>query len=191
MVPSDAKAYHAEQIETLATTDADMVTALTLTYAAEAIGIVEAADAAGMPVAVSFTVETDGALPDGSSLAAAVREVDEATGSAPAYFGINCAHPTHFQAVLSPGEAWTERIHMIRGNASRMSHAELDDATELDDGNPAEFGDESFALRQRFPHINVLGGCCGTDARHIVAIARASLVARPDDEILSLDAGTE
>ena len=152
-----------------------MVSALTLTYAAEAIGVVEAAVAAGMPVAISFTVETDGALPDGSSLGAAVRAVDEATRSGAAYFGINCAHPSHFEGVLLPGEPWTERIQEIRGNASRMSHAELDDAAELDDGNPAEFGDASFDLRRRFPHINVLGGCCGTDTRHIEAIAQAAL----------------
>ena len=93
----------------------------------------------------------------------------------PVYYGINCAHPTHFEGVLEAGEPWTERIHMIRGNASRLSHAELDEATELDDGNPAEFGDACVDIRRRFPHINVLGGCCGTNARHIEAIARASL----------------
>ncbi len=103
MAASEARAYHAEQIETLATTDVDMVSALTLTYAAEAIGVVEAAEAAGMPVAISFTVETDGALPDGSSLGAAVREVEEATRSGPAYYGINCAHPSHFEGILMPG----------------------------------------------------------------------------------------
>jgi S-methylmethionine-dependent homocysteine/selenocysteine methylase len=180
MTPAEAKAYHAEQIETLATTDVDMVSALTLTYAAEAIGIVQAAQDADLPVAISFTVETDGRLPDGSSLAAAVRQVDEATGLAAAYYGINCAHPTHFEGVLVAGEPWTERIHMMRGNASRMSHAELDEATELDDGNPTEFGDECVDIRRRFPHLNVLGGCCGTDARHIEAIAQASLSSSRD-----------
>ncbi len=179
MTVAEARDYHAAQIEGLATTEVDMVSALTLTYAAEAIGIVRAAEATGMPVAISFTLETDGALPDGSSLAAAIGEVDEATGSWPAYYGINCAHPTHFEGVLMRGAQWTERVHMIRGNASRLSHAALDEATELDDGNPAEFGDESIAIRLRFPHINVLGGCCGTDARHIEAIAKASLSARP------------
>ncbi len=114
MSPSEARAYHAEQIEGLAATEADMVSALTLTYVAEAIGIAEAAKAADMPVAISFTVETDGALPDGSSLADAVRAVDEATASWPAYYGINCAHPTHFEGVLSPGEPWTARPHAPR-----------------------------------------------------------------------------
>jgi S-methylmethionine-dependent homocysteine/selenocysteine methylase len=172
MTPEEAEDYHSEQIETLVDTAADFVTALTLTHAAEAIGIVRAAQTAHMPVVISFTVETDGVLPDGSPLGAAILEVDTATHSAPVYYGINCAHPTHFDGVLIPRSDWTERIRMVRANASRMSHAELDDATELDDGDPNEFGREHAQLRERFPRINVLGGCCGTDVRHIQAIAR-------------------
>jgi S-methylmethionine-dependent homocysteine/selenocysteine methylase len=172
MAPEEAQDYHSEQIGTLADTAADLVTALTLTHAAEAIGIVRAAQAAEIPVVISFTVETDGALPDGSSLSAAILEVDRATESVPAYYGINCAHPTHFNSVLAPKSHWTERIQMVRANASRMSHAELDEATELDDGDPDEFGREYAELRERFPRINVLGGCCGTDVRHVQAIAR-------------------
>jgi S-methylmethionine-dependent homocysteine/selenocysteine methylase len=172
MTPEEAEDYHSEQIETLVDTAADLVTALTLTHAAEAIGLVRAAQRAHMPVVISFTVETDGVLPDGSSLGAAILEVDAATDSAPAYYGINCAHPTHFKGALVPGSNWTERIHMVRANASRMSHGELDEATELDDGDPKEFGREHAELRERFPRINVLGGCCGTDVRHIRAIAQ-------------------
>jgi S-methylmethionine-dependent homocysteine/selenocysteine methylase len=128
-----------------------------------------------MPVVISFTVETDGALPNGSSLSAAIGEVDQATGSGPVYYGINCAHPTHFEEVLDTSASWTGRIHMIRGNASRMSHAELDNATELDDGDPDQFGLECAHIRESIPHINVLGGCCGTDVRHIQAVAQACL----------------
>ena len=175
MTPTQANAYHSEQIETLASTQADLVTALTLTHVAEAIGIVQAAQAVGLPAAISFTVETDGALPEGISLAEAVRKVDEATGAAPAYYGINCAHPTHFIGALEPDEDWSHRVRMIRANASRMSHAELDDATELDDGDPEELGRLYSQILDRFPHINVLGGCCGTDVRHIRAIARNCL----------------
>jgi S-methylmethionine-dependent homocysteine/selenocysteine methylase len=173
MTPEEAEAYHSEQIATLVDTDADLVTALTLTHAAEAIGIARAAQKAHIPVVICFTVETDGVLPDGSALSAAILEVDAATDSAPVYYGVNCAHLTHFDEVLTPMSDWTERIHMVRANASRMSHAELDDAMELDDGNPEEFGRENSELRERFPRINVLGGCCGTDVRHIEAIARA------------------
>jgi homocysteine S-methyltransferase len=173
MTPEEAEDYHSEQISTLGGTEADLVTALTITHAAEAIGIVKAAQSSGLPVAISFTVETDGVLPDGSPLSAAILEVDRVTDSGPAYYGINCAHPTHFDDVLVPDSGWMQRIQMVRANASRMSHAELDDAVDLDDGDPDEFGRESAEIRKRFSSINVLGGCCGTDVRHIQAIAQA------------------
>ena len=175
MTADEAERYHAAQIETLARTEADLVTALTLTYAAEAIGIVRAARRAQMPVVISFTVETDGALPDGSSLGDAIGTVEDKTESYPAYYGINCAHPSHFLGVLDSREEWTSRIKMIRANASRCSHAELDEAETLDDGDPAELGREYAEIRARFPQINVLGGCCGTDVRHVRSIARACI----------------
>ena len=172
MTPEEAERYHFEQIGTLADTAADLVTALTITHSAEAIGIVRAAQRAHMPVVISFTVETNGVLPDGSPLSTAILEVDEATDAGPVYYGINCAHPTHFNDVLIPDSKWTERIHMVRANASRKSHAELDDATELDEGDPSQFGRENAVLHQTFPRIVVLGGCCGTDVRHVRAIAQ-------------------
>jgi len=173
MNAEEADRYHASQIRTLAGTEADLVTALTLTYPAEAIGIAQAARKARMPVVISFTVETDGALPGGSSLGDAIAAVDDATDAYPAYYGINCAHPSHFLGVLDAGGEWTNRIKMIRANASRSSHAELDEAQTLDDGDPDELGREYAEIRQRLPRINVLGGCCGTDVRHLRAIARA------------------
>jgi S-methylmethionine-dependent homocysteine/selenocysteine methylase len=175
MSADEAERYHAVQIETQAGTEADLVSALTLTYTAEAIGIARAARSAGMPVVISFTVETDGALPGGSSLGDAIGAVDDATGSYPAYYGINCAHPSHFLGVLDAGEEWTTRIKMIRANASRCSHAELDEAETLDDGDPEELGREYAEIRERLPQINVLGGCCGTDVRHVRSIARACI----------------
>ena len=168
-----AEAYHAEQIGVFRDTDADMVTAITMTYPDEAIGIARAARAAGMPVAISFTVETDGRLPTGASLRDAIQAVDEATGSAPAYYMINCAHPDHFASALADGGSWIARLRGVRANASRKSHAELDAATELDAGDPLELGTLYRGLRRRFGHINVLGGCCGTDERHIAAICSA------------------
>jgi homocysteine S-methyltransferase len=175
MTSQEAQQYHSEQMETLADTATDLVTALTITHAAEAIGIVRAAEIMGLPVVVSFTVETNGALPDGSSLAAAIAEVDLATNARPAYYGINCAHPAHFVGVLDADSDWIRRLRMIRSNASRMSHAELDDASELDDGDPREFGHDHARVLSTFPGINVLGGCCGTDIRHIEALAQACL----------------
>jgi len=173
MTAEEAETYHATQIGTFAETAADLVTALTMTYSAEAVGIVRAARAAGMPVVISFTVETDGRLPSGQPLRAAIEEVDAATDGYAAYFMVNCAHPSHFDTVLEPGSAWTDRVMGLRANASRLSHAELDEAEELDPGNPEELALEYLALRERLPRLTVLGGCCGTDDRHVEAMYAA------------------
>ncbi len=171
----DAEKYHSAQIATFADTEADMVSALTMTYAGEAIGVAGAAKAAGIPVVISFTVETDGKLPSGQSLKDAILEVDAATGAYPAYYMINCAHPSHFTDALEVGKEWTGQILAVRANASKMSHEELDNADELDDGNPVEFGHEIADLKAKLPNLAVLGGCCGTDHRHITEIAKAWL----------------
>jgi S-methylmethionine-dependent homocysteine/selenocysteine methylase len=173
MSEADAERYHAMQADTFRDAGADMVTAITMTYAAEAIGLTRAAQSAGMPVVVSFTVETDGRLPSGQTLKAAIDQVDEATGHAPAYYMINCAHPTHFEGALALGEPWLERIRGIRANASTRSHAELDEAKELDDGSPLELGLQYRELKGRLKKLNVLGGCCGTDHRHVEEICKA------------------
>jgi S-methylmethionine-dependent homocysteine/selenocysteine methylase len=167
----EAAEYHSTQIGTFADTEADMVAALTLTYVDEAIGIARAAQAEGLPVAISFTVETEGTLPSGEPLSQAIQETDAATGGGPAYYMINCAHPTHFESVL--GGSWTTRIHGLRANASTKSHAELDEAPELDDGDPEDLGLRYAGLRGQLPSLNVLGGCCGTDDRHVARICSA------------------
>jgi len=175
MTVDAAVSYHRPQIETLADTEADLISALTLTHPAEAMGIAQAARDAGMPVVLSFTVETDGKLPDGTTLADAVRSVDDATETYPAYYMINCAHPSHLAPVLDPDATWMTRIRGIRANASSRSHAELDNATELDSGDPVDFGRDYAEIRSRFPNLTVLGGCCGTDLRHIQQVASACL----------------
>jgi S-methylmethionine-dependent homocysteine/selenocysteine methylase len=172
MTAQQARDYHAEQVQTFAGTDADMVHAMTITYPDEAVGLVLAAKAAQIPVAISFTVETDGALPDGTGLGAAIERVDEETGGAAAYFAVNCAHPTHFAHVLDPGAAWTQRLRGVRANASRLSHAELDASDSLDSGDPLELGAQYADLRTACPNLTILGGCCGTDVRHLRAIAQ-------------------
>lgn len=177
MTEAEAQSYHAVQIGTFATTAADMITAVTMTNVEEAIGITRAARALGMPVVISFTVETDGRLPTGQTLQEAIEQVDAATDNGPAYYMINCAHTTHFDSALATGEAWTGRIRGLRTNASRLSHAELDEAEELDDGNPEEFGAHHGELHSTFSHINVFGGCCGTDHRHVEKVVKA-VVAR-------------
>ena len=174
MTIDQALSYHRVQVDTFADTAADMVGAITMNYVAEAIGIALAARDAEMPVAISFTVETDGLLAIGQPLADAIGQVDAATGSYPAYYMLNCAHPQHFDSVLEPDASWTGRIRGLRANASRKSHAELNESSELDIGDPAELGTQYAWLKQhRLPRLNVLGGCCGTDQRHVESIAAA------------------
>jgi S-methylmethionine-dependent homocysteine/selenocysteine methylase len=173
MTADDAETYHAQQIATFADTTADLISALTLTYPEEAIGIARAAGRAGMHVALSFTVETDGRLPNGQPLHEAIEQVDAATWDAPAYFMINCAHPTHMTPAFADGGAWIERIHGVRANASSKSHAELDESEELDEGNPAELAAQYRELAATLQNVSIVGGCCGTDHRHIAAVAAA------------------
>jgi homocysteine S-methyltransferase len=173
MNSDQAEKYHSEQISILADTDADVISGYTLAYPAEAIGIVRAAHHFGLPVVIAFTVETNGRLPTGATLAEAILEVDAATDGYAAYFMVNCAHPDHFTTTLTDAP-WMQRLRGIVANASRCSHAELDEAKELDDGNPAELARQLSDLRRRFPNILVLGGCCGTDMRHMSHIAKSA-----------------
>lgn len=171
MTADEAEAYHAFQTRIFAEVGTDMVATITMTNVPEAIGIVRAARSVDLPVAISFTVETDGRLPTGESLQEAVEAVDAATGSAAAYYMLNCAHPTHFEQRLE-GD-WCGRLRGLRCNASKRSHAELDSAPDLDAGDPVELGRQYRDLRQRLPQLTVLGGCCGTDYRHIEQISLA------------------
>jgi homocysteine S-methyltransferase len=174
MSENASEAYHREQVEIFADTATDLVTAITMNYVEEAVGIARAARSAALPVVISFTVETDGALPTGQTLRAAIEQVDAATSSYPCYYMINCAHPTHFEPVLAGGEPWAKRIRGLRANASRQSHAELNESAELDVGNPAELGEQYAKLkRTSLPRLNIMGGCCGTDSRHVEEIAKA------------------
>jgi S-methylmethionine-dependent homocysteine/selenocysteine methylase len=173
MAAGAAEAYHAPQIAAFAAAGADMVSAITMTYAEEAVGIARAAAAAGVPAVISFTVETDGRLPSGQPLGDAIEQVDAETLGGPAYYMVNCAHPSHFADVLAGGGAWRDRIAGLRANASAKSHAELDAAEELDAGDPVALGGDYAALRPVLPNVTVLGGCCGTDARHVAAAGAA------------------
>jgi homocysteine S-methyltransferase len=169
----EATSYHEPQLETLASAGVDMATVQTMTHVDEAVGAALAAKMAGIPVIVSFTVETDGSLPSGQTLQEAIETVDAATGNYPDGYGINCAHPEHFTDHLSADEDWCSRIQLLKPNASRRSHAELDEAPDLDPGNPAELGAQIAALRERLPALTVISGCCGTSYTHIDQIARA------------------
>ncbi|MGH1353040.1 MAG: homocysteine S-methyltransferase family protein [Methyloligellaceae bacterium] len=173
MTIEQAEAYHKQQVQWFKAYGADMVSAITMTYAEEAIGITRAATKAGIPVVVSFTVETDGRLPSGQSLGDAIEQVDKETAYGPVYYMINCAHPDHFSSTLEDGSEWRNRIMGLRANASRMSHEELDNAEELDDGNPQELAEQYRELKAVLPNLSVVGGCCGTDHRHVGAMSAA------------------
>lgn len=167
----DAAEYHSLQAEALKAGGVDMLAAVTMTTSAEALGVSLAAQRVDLPVAISFTVETDGSLPSGESLPDAIARVDAI--SPPAYFAINCAHPTHFVDSLATGGPWVERIRGIRANASTKSHAELDESTDLDIGDPRDLAQRYRGLKGVLPNFNVLGGCCGTDWRHLRAVRDA------------------
>lgn len=172
MSAEEAQSYHNCQILAFKTAGAEMVTAITMTYGEEAIGITKAAKANDLPVAISFTVEIDGRLPSGQALRDAIIEVDAATNDGPDYYMVNCAHPNHFEHVLEAGDDWMQRIRGLRCNASKCSHAELDEAEELDAGNPQELGADIARLKKAHPHLTILGGCCGTDHRHVAEMAQ-------------------
>ena len=164
---AEAETTHAPQVTALAEAGVDLISALTLTHAEEAVGLIRAAQNADKPVAIAFTLETDGHLPSGQPLGEAIAQVDEATGHGPVYYMINCAHPDHFRDALSGHADWLNRIGGLRCNASRLSHAELDAAEELDDGDPQELGRLNADLLGMLPNVRVFGGCCGTDHRHV------------------------
>jgi homocysteine S-methyltransferase len=178
MSVAEAARYHEAQVNVFAKTDADMLGAFTMNYVEEAVGIALAARAARMPLALSFTVETDGRLPSGDSLADAIRRVEKESGAHPAYYMINCAHPTHFEHVLPELGPLVKRVRGLRANASCKSHAELDASTTLDIGNPEELGQQYARLFTQLPALSVVGGCCGTDHRHVEHIGHASAQVR-------------
>lgn len=176
MSGAEAMRYHAFQCDLFADTEADLISAFTMTHSGEAIGIARAAAAVEMPVVISFTTETDGRLPSGETMREAIEKTDNATSGAPAYFMINCAHPSHFAEALEKDEAWLKRLRGLRANASMRSHAELDNSTDLDAGDPADLGRRYAHLRGALgTRFNIMGGCCGTDHRHVAAIAKACL----------------
>ena len=180
MTPEQAEEFHSAQIGVLAEAGVDLVSALTINYVEEAIGVARAGREKGVPVAISFTVETDGRVATGQSIGEAIDQVDADPGSDVAYYMLNCAHPTHFEHELDAGAAWAERIAGLRANASTLSHAELDAAVELDDGDALDLAGRYARLREAMPRLNVLGGCCGTDYSHVAEICAA--VTASDDE---------
>lgn len=173
MTCEQAEHYHSPQVKSLSEAGADIVTALTMTSINEACGVVQAAKKYNVAVVISFTTETDGRLPSGETLQQAVEQIDRQTNAYPLYYMINCAHPSHFEQAIEANQAWIKRIGGIRANASCKSHAELDESTELDAGNPQQLGREYKQLKTRLSNLNVVGGCCGTNHHHVEEMTQA------------------
>lgn len=181
MTAAESQSYHATQIQIFADQGADSIAAITLNYVNEAVGVIRACQSAGLPSVISFTVETDGCLPTGESLREAIERTDVETDGVAESFMINCAHPTHFENSFAEGGDWIQRIHGIRANASRLSHAELDGCEQLDEGDPADLADRLRRMKETLPRLRIFGGCCGTDHRHIRAIGDAVASSREGD----------
>lgn len=173
MAPDEAEDYHSEQIATMKAAGADFVTALTFSQVEEAIGVTRAAIAHDIPVVISFSVNKDGHLKTGAPLGEAIASVDRATGNAPRYYMVNCAHPVDFAPAFKAPGAWVKRLCGLRANASSLDHGTLCQLGHLEEGNPVELGRQMADMAARFSHINVWGGCCGTDHVHIDEIAKA------------------
>ena len=171
MTSDEAAGYHNLQVQAFKEAGVDVITAITMTYSNEALGVVRSAKYHNIPVVISFTVELDGNLPSGESLKETIQKIDEYTNGYPLYYMINCAHPTHFIEILEHDEDWKNRIHGLRVNASCKSHAELDEATEIDTGNKEELAELHKKLQSHLPNLKVIGGCCGTDVSHIEIIS--------------------
>lgn len=169
-----AEEYHSEQIETFVSAGADIVTALTLNSTDEAIGIARAANSAGIPSVISFTLEKNRCLRSGETLAEAIGKVDSATGEAPASYMINCSHPVDFSPALMD-EPWVKRVRGIRANASSLEKGTLCQLGHLEEGDPEELAGQYADLKSSYPHMNVFGGCCGTDEVHIRKIGKTLL----------------
>lgn len=173
MTVDEAAVYHSGQARAFAEARADMITAVTMTYAEEAIGITKAATAVAMPVVIGFTVDVEGRLPSGQRLGDAIGTVDGATEMAPAYFMINNAHPSHFAHVLDKTEPWLSRIRAIRAKASRLGKGAVGGSAELDRCEPDDLATAYRNLDEILPGLCVVGGCSGTTYEHIAAISAA------------------
>lgn len=167
----EAEDYHSAQLETLRDAKVDLVSALTFNNTPEAVGVARAAASFGLPLSVSFALDSDHRLMSGPTLREVIETVDREAGEArPAYFGVNCSHPLEFTPALESGE-WIRRIRMLRPNAVSMEKTQLCRLGHLESGDPDELGRQMGELAARYPHIDIWGGCCGTWDAHLDRIA--------------------
>jgi S-methylmethionine-dependent homocysteine/selenocysteine methylase len=169
---AEAEDYHSVQLTTLKSTPADMAIALTINNIAEAVGIVRAAESIDIPIGISLTLTTEGRLGSGPTLRDAIETIEEKTNGAAAWFGTNCSHPLEFASALADDGPWRDRLRYVRPNAAKMDKVALCKLGHLEDGDPVELGEQMGGVARRFPRADILGGCCGTDERHLGEIAK-------------------
>lgn len=167
----EAEAYHAIQMDTLRDCGVDIVWAATINNVPEAVGIARAAAAAGLPLNLSFTLDSDHRLQSGPSLREAIEATDAQAGAAqPDSYGINCSHPLEFEPALEPGD-WVRRIRSLRPNAAKMDKVALCQLGHIEEGDPEDLGRTMGDLARRMPDVDIWGGCCGTWDKHFDRIA--------------------
>jgi S-methylmethionine-dependent homocysteine/selenocysteine methylase len=168
----EARAYHARQAEVLAACGVDLLYAPTFACASELIGVAQAMASTGLPYVLAPVLGEDGRLPDGTALADAIDAVDAAVVPRPLHVMVGCVHPSRVQAIAASGSAGAlpDRVAGIKANASTLPPDQLDKLGRLDEGDCQLFARQMTALR-RDHGLRVLGGCCGTNDRHIAALA--------------------
>ena len=169
---AEAEDYHSAQVGWLKMAGVDLVSALTFNNVPEAVGLSRAAARAGLPVSVSFTLDSTHRLRSGPSLREAIEAADAALGAdRPDFYGVNCSHPYEFLPALEPGD-WVLRLRALRPNAAMMDKISLCSLGHLEEGDWHELGHLMGDLARRYPHLDVWGGCCGTWDKHLNEIAR-------------------
>lgn len=168
-----AEDYHSVQLNTLKAAGVDFVSAQTFNNVPEAVGVCKAASKMGVALSVGLTLDSTCRLKSGPSLAEAITEIDALTGEqAPDFYLLNCSHPVEYEPALE-NASWIKRLRGVRPNASKMEKLALCKLGHLEDGDPVELGAQLGDLSQRFPHMDIFGGCCGTGDSHLREIAKA------------------
>lgn len=170
----EARAFHQWQAELFREAGADFLYAGIMPVLGEAAGMAQAMAETGLPYIISFTIQRDGRLIDGTTITGAIEYIDSLSGPKPVCYMTNCVHPKIVYDALSQpfnrNEIVKSRFLGIQANTSPLSYAELDGSPDLISSEPEEFAEEMIKLRS-ISNMKLFGGCCGTDHRHMEQVA--------------------
>ena len=169
LTSSEAEQFHSWQIEQLAKGEADFLIAVTLPGVEESIGIAKAMEKTDIPYIISYVINRNGNVLDGTSLVDAINRVDDKTAIPPLGYMVNCSYPTFLCANKQPAMLF-KRLLGYAANASSLDHCELDGSEQLESESVSEWGDSMLELNKK-QGVKILGGCCGTDGEHLKYIA--------------------